>query len=99
MAIRRTKQTLLEQLHITKADIQQRQDLLLLTPDDCALLKSYRVHIESHVDDIVEHFHEQQFAVEEIALLIGDADTPNRLRGARRKYILDLFGVSTTSST
>lgn len=91
MPHRLTEQTLLEQLQITEADIQQRQALLLLTADDFALLKSLRVPIETRIDDIIEQFYEQQLAIEEVALLIGDADTLNRLRVVQRKYVLDLF--------
>ncbi len=91
MPHRPTEKTLIEQLQITEADIQKRQALLLLTSDDFARLKSLRATFETHVDDIVERFYEQQVAIEEVALLIGDADTLNRLRLVQRRYILDLF--------
>jgi diguanylate cyclase len=88
---RPTEQTLLEQLQITEADIQQRQAILLFTADDGARLKGLRVHIETGVDDIVARFYEQLVTVEEAALLIGDADTLSHLLVVQRKYILDLF--------
>jgi diguanylate cyclase (GGDEF)-like protein len=47
--------------------------------------------IESELDGIVEQFYELQTSVPDIALLIGDADTLNRLRNAQKAYVLDLF--------
>ncbi|WP_421262518.1 protoglobin domain-containing protein [Aeromonas jandaei] len=86
-----TEQTLLEQMRITEFEIAHRKELLLLNEQDVALLASYSGKIEPHIDELVDKFYQQQTAITEIALLIGDADTLNRLRAAQRRYILDLF--------
>ena len=58
---------------------------------DSALLAGCRQVIEEEIDAIVEDFYRAQTSIEEIALLIGDADTLRRLHAAQRKYVLDLF--------
>ena len=39
----------------------------------------------------MDEFYLRQTEIDEISLLIGDADTLTRLRNAQRKYIVDLF--------
>ncbi|MCW5211307.1 hypothetical protein VU04_00140 [Desulfobulbus sp. TB] len=41
--------------------------------------------------DITRIFYEKQTSFEEIALIIGDADTLKRLITAQKKYIINLF--------
>ncbi len=89
--MKRTEKTLLEQLQISDADITRRMDLLSLEQQNLNLLNKYRPIIEVNIDQIVEEFYERQTAVDEISVLIGDADTLARLRTAQRKYVLDLF--------
>ncbi|BEE16766.1 MULTISPECIES: protoglobin domain-containing protein [Aeromonas] len=86
-----TEQTLLEQMRITEFEIAHRKALLLFTERDANLLGSYHGNIEPRIDTLVDQFYQQQTAITEIALLIGDADTLTRLRTAQRRYILDLF--------
>jgi len=89
--MKQTDQTLLEQMRITEFDIENRKTLLALTDDDFTLLKNYKPVIEARVDALVEDFYQQQTSVAEIALLIGDADTLERLKNAQSRYVLDLF--------
>lgn len=89
--MKQTDQTLLEQMRITDFDIENRKLLLALSDDDSNRLKGYRPIIESRVDALVDNFYQMQTSVAEIALLIGDADTLDRLKNAQRKYVLDLF--------
>ena len=89
--MKRTDQTLLEQMQISDVEINRRMELFDLSVADMNLLTMYKVHIEENVDIIVDEFYEKQTQIDEIALLIGDADTLQRLRTAQRKYILDLF--------
>lgn len=89
--MKRTDQTLVEQMKISDIEITRRKDLLNLTSEDVKSLTSHKLLIEENIDAIVEGFYEQQTQVDEIALLIGDADTLRRLKNALRKYILDLF--------
>ena len=86
-----TEQTLLEQMRITEFEIAHRKELLLLNEQDVARLASYCSKIEPRIDALVDRFYQQQTAITEIALLIGDADTLIRLRTAQRRYVLDLF--------
>ncbi|MDH5485761.1 MAG: protoglobin domain-containing protein, partial [Gammaproteobacteria bacterium] len=87
----RTDQTLLEQLQISDVEISHRMELLSLGRDALELLSSHKLLIEQHIDTIVEEFYQRQTEIDEISLLIGDADTLRRLRSAQRKYVIDLF--------
>lgn len=89
--MKQTEQTLLEQMRITDFEISHRQQLLGLTEEDFHFLHQYRGLIEGQIDGLVDIFYQLQTNVAEIALLIGDADTLERLRSAQRKYVLDLF--------
>ena len=87
----RTNETLLEQMHINEFEIDQRKDLFCFDKDDVSALKSAKKVVDQNIDDIVNRFYEQQISIPEIALIIGDADTLNRLRQAQRQYLIDLF--------
>ena len=89
--MKHTEQTLLEQMRITEIDIRYRKDILTFTDEDRGLLQGFRVTMEEKINDLVSRFYETQTSVAEIALVIGDADTLRRLRGAQRRYVLDLF--------
>ena len=89
--MRRTEKTLLEQMQISDVEIMRRMELLNLTKDDLKLLSSHKLLIEDNIDVIVDEFYEKQTEIDEISLLIGDADTLGRLRSAQRKYVIDLF--------
>ena len=79
------------QMQITDSEVARRKELLHFGADDLALLEQCRRFIAQELDDIVEEFYRVQTSIEEIALLIGDADTLRRLHAAQRKYVLDLF--------
>jgi len=89
--MRRTDQTLLDQMQITDAEITRRMDLLFLSQSELKMLFDQKALIENNIDEIVDEFYERQTEVDEISLLIGDSDTLSRLRLAQRKYVLDLF--------
>jgi len=86
-----TAETLLEQLQINDIAIARRKALLDFTDADVRLLLSCKGLVTEYIDSIVADFYEKQLAVDEIALLIGDADTLARLHKAQRAYILTLF--------
>lgn len=90
-ALRATDKTLAEQLQITDREIEYRKSLLDITDDDVAILRSLKVEIVEGVDNIVDRFYEVQLQTSEISLLIGDAETLERLRMSMRRYILELF--------
>ena len=87
----RTHQTLLDQMKISDAEIQSRLELAALSLRHFELLKDVLPLINAQMDSIVERFYISQLAIDEIAVLIGDVDTLNRLKGAQHQYILDLF--------
>jgi len=89
--MKRTDQTLVEQMKISDLEINRRKDLLNLTSEDLKALTDNKMLIDENIDLIVDAFYEQQTQIDEISLLIGDADTLRRLSNALRKYILDLF--------
>jgi len=89
--LKRTQQTLLEQMKMSDVEILHRMELLNLNKEELNLLFSHKTVIEDNIDVIVDDFYEKQTEIDEISLLIGDADTLRRLRSAQRKYVMDLF--------
>lgn len=89
--MKRTEQTLLEQMKMSDVEILYRMELLSLSKEELNLLFSHKALIEDNIDVIVDEFYEKQTEIDEISLLIGDADTLMRLRSAQRKYVIDLF--------
>lgn len=89
--MKQTEQTLLEQIHINAFAIAQRKQLLDFGEPDRLRLMQCKPFIESEVSAIVDEFYERQTSIEEIATLIGDADTLQRLHHAQKYYILELF--------
>jgi diguanylate cyclase (GGDEF)-like protein len=85
------QKSLLEQMHIDDLEIQRRKELLGLTPADEELLARVSPLILQRLDEIVEDFYEQQTSIEEIALIIGDSETLQRLHQAQKRYVSDLF--------
>ncbi len=92
--MKRTEQTLLEQMKINDVEIQHRKALLNLSDEELAMLASHKSVIEENIDELVKEFYEKQTEIDEISLLIGDVDTLHRLRSAQRTYVLDLFSGS-----
>lgn len=91
LKVRRIDKTLLEQMHISDVEISHRIELFGLCREELNQLASYKAVIENNVDQIVNDFYEIQTEIDEISLLIGDADTLSRLQLAQRKYVIDLF--------
>ena len=89
--MKRTEKTLLEQMKISDVEISHRMELLNLKQEELNILFSHQLLIGENIDAIVDEFYEKQTEIDEISLLIGDADTLVRLRSAQRKYVMDLF--------
>jgi len=96
--MKRTDRTLLEQMQISDIEILRRKELLGLNSENLLILSSQKIIIEENIDAIVNEFYEQQTEIDEISLLIGDADTLSRLRAAQRRYVIDLFSGSYDSN-
>ena len=88
---RRTDKTLVEQMQIGDIEILRRLELLGLDRKALDVLPNYKAIIDDCIDQIIDDFYKSQTEIEEIAMLIGDADTLSRLRSAQRKYVTDLF--------
>ncbi|HEX5011732.1 MAG TPA: GGDEF domain-containing protein [Planctomycetota bacterium] len=88
---RPTERTLADQLQLHQIEVARRKEILAFTSADVAVLAAARPVIEGHLEAIVAEFYERQTAIEEISLIIGDAETLRRLRAAQREYIRDLF--------
>ena len=91
----RIEPTLLTQMQITDVEITRRKEFLCLSHKDIILLVKCRPFIEEEIDVIVADFYRVQISIEEIALLIGDADTLKLIHAAQRNYVLDLFSGRT----
>ncbi len=89
--MRVTDQTLLEQIHINGFELANRKTLVGFDSDDEAILGSCHGVIAEQLEEIVEKFYDIQTSIPEIALLIGDSETLQRLHATQRSYILDLF--------
>ena len=84
-------QTLIEQLKITKREIERRKEYLYLSEADISALVSLRELIGDNIDEIVEKFYEKILPFNEMDRVIGDAETLRRLKNHQRNYILSLF--------
>lgn len=84
-------QTLAEQLQVNEREIKQRMELLDFTKEDKDVLRDNKEFIDRNIDLIVDAFYKKQIKVPAIALLIGDSETLRRLKGAMRRYVLELF--------
>jgi diguanylate cyclase (GGDEF)-like protein len=89
--MKRTDTTLIEQMQISDLEIANRMALLSLDHNALNQLHNHRLLITENIDIIVDEFYETQTEIEEISLLIGDADSLRRLRNAQRRYVQDLF--------
>lgn len=86
-----TAQTLIEQLKISKHEIERRKEYLDFTEIDVLTLTSLKDLIVKNIDDIVDNFYKKILPFDEIDRVIGDAETLKRLKNYQRNYILNLF--------
>lgn len=91
LIMKTTDKTLFEQMQISDIEIEHRKELLSITPSDIDLLKNCKALIESEVLGIVNEFYIQQTSIDEISVLIGDADSLARLHVAMKGYITSIF--------
>lgn len=85
--------TLFEQLNFSDREISTRKQLLMFTNADDKVLEKYSSVVSEKIHDIVSEFYEHQTSIEEVALIIGDADTLARLKKVQKDYIEDLFNA------
>ena len=89
--MKRTERTLAEQIKLNRLEFDNRKQLLDFGSEDIYNLKKVGPRIDRLIDKLVSEFYEQQTSIDDVALIIGDADTLSRLSAAQRQYILDLF--------
>ncbi|MCW5203420.1 MAG: GGDEF domain-containing protein [Candidatus Electrothrix communis] len=89
--MRPTDKTLLEQMKIHEAEIFHRKKLIDFSKRDAELLKNCQGFILERLDGLVTEFYDHQISFDEVALIIGDADTLQRLIAAQKEYIMSLF--------
>ena len=85
------EQTLYEQMHLSDGEINGRRALLGLTDELLTELAACKDLMTPHIGDIVDAFYIHQTNIEEVAALIGDADTLKSLKRAQSQYIAELF--------
>lgn len=86
-----TDQTLMEQLRITPREIRRRKEYFEFTEDDAKKLEALRPVIADNIDGIVKEFYERIISFDEMARVIGDAESLRRLKNHQRNYVLTLF--------
>ena len=86
-----TEMTLSEQLRISEREIRRRLELLGIGEKEKEELLALKPLIAPGVDALAERFYAQQVETEEIASLIGDLETLNRLKKHLCRYLLTLF--------
>lgn len=88
------EKTLAEQLQVTEREIATRKAMLGFTREDEESLVRLQGLVAANVDEIVKRFYQTQLNYPEISLLIGDADTLQRLKSAMKRYVTELFDGS-----
>ncbi len=86
-----TSQTLIEQLKITRHEIDRRKKYLNFTDENVRTLTSLRGLVADNIDAIIDHFYDKILPFDEMDRIIGDAETLRRLRMYQRNYVLSLF--------
>jgi diguanylate cyclase (GGDEF)-like protein len=85
------EKSLQEQLRIDEREIAARKALFHITDADIDCLFRCKSAIGAQIDDIVADFYAAQVQEAEIARIIGDRDTLQRMHVTMRRYILDIF--------
>ncbi|MDA1000684.1 MAG: GGDEF domain-containing protein [bacterium] len=86
-----TRQSLAEQLKITEWEVEERLKLLNFTPPDIEALIRCHEFILQNAEKLVEEFYTHQTTIPEVTLIIGDADTLERVKSSLKGYIIELF--------
>ena len=78
-------------MHITEFEVEHRKELLDFSQDDVDALLAFRGVVRGSINAVAEAFYEQQAKIDEIALVIGDAETLRCFKIAQKRYVLQLF--------
>ncbi len=91
LQMKKTDQSLIEQLRITQSEIDKRKALYDITTEDIDCLQKTGQLINQKLENLVCEFYEIQTAIPEVVRLIGDSETLKRLHVMLKRYLLDLF--------
>lgn len=86
-----TQKSLFEQMQINELEIVRRKALLGFTDRDAELLLACRPLIQDDLPALINAFYDYQTSVNEIAVIIGDSDSLQRLKSAMLGYTEALF--------
>lgn len=86
-----TQLSLAEQMKITEWEVQERLALLNFNSADVEALARCHEFILQDAEKIVEEFYAGLVNISEVTVIIGDADTLERLKFALKGYIIELF--------
>jgi diguanylate cyclase len=89
--MKQTELTLLEQMRITDLEVEQRKELLGFASSDADCLLRFRTVVRGSVDVLIATLYEKQTAIDDIALVIGDADSLRCFQVAQKRYVLEMF--------
>lgn len=89
--VRLTERSLTEQMKITERVIEDRKKILGFDERDARLLLACKENIADNLDEITARFYERQRSIPEVELVIGDAETFNRLHLSMKRYVMELF--------
>jgi diguanylate cyclase (GGDEF)-like protein len=89
--MKRTDQTLMEQMKSTPNEIARRKELLAFDDKDAKFLSGLKGIVTDNIEQVVQLFYQQILSFDDIDRIIGDAESLERLRKYQRQYILTLF--------
>lgn len=89
--IKITQQSLMEQIGLNRREIARRLHMFNFTEEDRQALLAAEETIEEQLIPIADAYYSVILEDPEISLIIGDADTLNRLNVKMRSYIINIF--------
>ena len=89
--MKQVPQTLLEQMRITEFEVEHRKELLEFTSDDADCLLRFRAVVRDAIDALICECYDRQATIDDIALVIGDADSLRCFQLAQKRYVLEMF--------
>ncbi|MGG3450836.1 globin-coupled sensor protein [Domibacillus aminovorans] len=75
----------------TYPELKKQMDLIELTAQDLALIKSFQPLVREQIDEIVSVFYDKVLAVPSLRQIIEERSTIERLKQTLRTYIIEMF--------
>ena len=86
-----TEQTVLSNVGITPADLEQRRRYVDLTPEDVDNLAAIKPLITEHVDELVDTFFNHLTKFPEAKVLLGYRELMQQARTLKRTHLLEML--------